>query len=116
MIPKGEIRPWGHFETIYENDRTWTKILFINPGQSLSLQYHDYRKEIWYPLDKGATAIIGDKVLDLQVWTCYCVPRQTPHRIINDTDAQLRVLEVAVGAVDEKDIVRLSDKYGRIDR
>lgn len=110
-----EERPWGHFDIVYRDEHTWTKILYINPGQKLSLQYHDYRLETWVALDKGLQAVIGEQTIDLLPDLCYAVPIQTAHRIINDTEAQARVLEVAVGQVRESDIVRLMDSYGRSD-
>lgn len=115
-VPKGEVRPWGRYEIIQQNDKTWTKILYIYPMQSLSLQYHNYRSEIWSPLDKGVQAQIGDDVFGLTVGMNYTVMKQQAHRLSNPTQNVLRVLEVAVGAPDENDIVRLEDNYGRLDR
>lgn len=41
------------------------------------------------------------------------VPREIQHRIKGGTET-LRMIELAYGDFDEKDIVRLEDKYGRI--
>jgi mannose-6-phosphate isomerase-like protein (cupin superfamily) len=82
----------------------------------LSLQYHDYRSERWTPLDQGVKAQIGEHAIDLTLGVCYTVMQQQAHRLWNPTNRVVRVLEVAVGKVDESDIVRLSDQYGRIDK
>lgn len=113
--PPGEFRPWGRYEIIHQNDTNWTKILYIYPSQSLSLQYHNYRAERWTPLDDGVKAEIGGQTLALVVGMCYTVMKQQPHRLHNPTNRVVRVLEVAVGAPNERDIVRLSDKYGRVE-
>ena len=108
-------RPWGYFQTLHRTDGMWIKILTIAPQQCLSLQYHDKRVEHWTALDIGVRATIGDETLDLTPGLRYTVPVQTAHRLSNPYSAEtLRVLEVAVGEPDEDDIVRLSDKYGRV--
>ncbi len=112
--PRGESRPWGRFEIYFENEKTWTKILHIYPNQSLSLQYHNYRSERWTPLEPGVRAQIGNRTLDLLPGVCYTVMKQQEHRLWNPTNRVVRVLEVAIGVVYENDIVRLSDKYGRM--
>lgn len=114
MSLPGEDRPWGYFQIIHQNDKTWTKMLYINPGHSLSLQFHHYRTEYWVALDECVRAVIGGETLDLTPEVRYTVPRETTHRLINTSPhEQVRVLEVAVGHPLETDIVRLSDRYGR---
>lgn len=108
-------RPWGGYDIVFNNLHTWTKILHINPGERLSLQFHNFRDELWVPLDSGGNALIGGRAVDLLTDVCYVVPKRTAHRIMNPTDRIVRILEVATGAVDEQDIVRLADKYGRAD-
>lgn len=110
---RGESRPWGAFGVFYESEKTWTKLIYIYPGESLSLQYHHNRSERWVALDPGVRARIRNETLDLSPGTCYTVPKETLHQLSNPTDKTVRVLEVAIGAVDENDIVRVSDKYGR---
>ena len=42
-----EVRPWGRFEKFNENTPCTVKLLYINQGSRLSLQYHTKRKEMW---------------------------------------------------------------------
>lgn len=42
-----DYRPWGHYKIIADYPGYKVKILSVNPGQKLSLQYHDHRKEVW---------------------------------------------------------------------
>ena len=113
---KKETRPWGTYEIIYNDATNWTKLLTVEPGESLSLQYHHYRAEYWLPLDIGLQARIRNEFLDLQPGVRYTVPRETVHRLMNPSHRPARLIEVAVGpVVSETDIVRLSDKYGRLE-
>lgn len=108
-----EERPWGEFLVIHEDENYWLKILRLNPGASLSLQYHEHRKEMWIATKPGLRAIINGATLDLLPGHVYTVPPKVLHRITNPTDKVLSVIETAEGAVSEDDIVRVSDKYGR---
>lgn len=113
MTAREHTRPWGTYIVIYKDTTFWTKILTINPGQSLSLQYHDARTEFWYPLAPGLTGRINGSVLDLQAFVRYDVPVRVVHRIKNPTEQPISVIEVAIGLPDEDDIVRIADNYGR---
>lgn len=110
---KTEIRPWGHFNIVHETLMFWTKVIVINPGQSLSLQYHNYRSEFWTPLNSGLHAVIGDDELELLVGNRYDVRAGIVHRIMNPTENICTLIEVATGFPDEDDIIRLEDAYGR---
>jgi len=106
--PKG----WGFYETIHRSSDSWTKALTIYGGESLSLHYHEFRKELWFPLDAGLVGIInGGPALDLTVGHVYSVSQNVLHRILNPTGRDLRLIEVAVGAIDDADIIRVYDKY-----
>jgi mannose-6-phosphate isomerase-like protein (cupin superfamily) len=103
---------WGWYEIIYQDTTSWTRALTILGGESLSLHYHEFRQELWFPLDEGLTGIInGGPTLDLAMGNVYSVPRNVLHRIINDTDSPKRLIEVAHGAVDDEDITLIYDKY-----
>ena len=108
-----EERPWGNFTLLYQSDVSWVKVLEVNPGQSLSLQYHEERTETWVPEETGLHAEIGDVSLVLEAGEQYTVGIRQTHRISNPTDKPIRLVELATGRPDEYDIVRLEDTYGR---
>lgn len=107
-------KPWGHELIWAHTERYVGKILHINKGESLSLQYHERKDE---------TIMVLSGSMELEHWRegekpCRTVlgPRQpfhiTPglrHRMvaIEDTD----VVEVSTPELD--DVVRLEDRYGR---
>jgi mannose-6-phosphate isomerase len=108
-------KPWGH-ETIWaQTERYVGKILHINAGHELSVQYHNRKDETIYLLSGEIVYRVqreGDDILDdvrLQLGESFRITPGTIHQMIAVTDCD--VLEVSTPEVD--DIVRLSDKYGR---
>ena len=47
-----EVRPWGKFRSFPHTPARSIKIITVNPGGTLSLQYHHNRSEFWVVLDK----------------------------------------------------------------
>jgi mannose-6-phosphate isomerase len=108
-------KPWGH-ETIWaRTERYVGKILHINAGHELSVQYHNRKDETVYLLSGEIVYRVqkeGDDVLDdmhLRVGESFRITPGTIHQMIAVTDCD--VLEVSTPEID--DVVRLSDKYGR---
>jgi len=114
--PFREKRPWGE-ELWITRDSTlgapaMVKIISVSPGESLSLQYHHNRDEYWHVISGDGMATIGEEKIPITTGSDCFVPRETKHRI-QGGDVTLVFLELAFGAFDENDIVRLEDKYGR---
>ncbi|MGB2843704.1 MAG: phosphomannose isomerase type II C-terminal cupin domain [Candidatus Aminicenantaceae bacterium] len=108
-----DIRPWGKFRSFpYEKARS-IKIITINPGGALSLQYHNFRSEFWITLDKGLEVTVGEKVWQPEEGEEIFIPRKISHRLRNLGQKQARLMELWIGDSDENDIVRLDDDYGR---
>jgi len=107
-------KPWGH-ETIWaRSDRYVGKILHINAGQELSVQYHNKKDETVYLLSgeisyrvQSAGGALED--VKLEVGESFRITPGTVHQMVATTDCD--VLEVSTPELD--DVVRLSDRYGR---
>jgi mannose-6-phosphate isomerase len=107
-------KPWG-YETIWaRTDRYVGKILHINAGEELSVQYHNRKDEIVHLLSgelvyrvQGDADLLED--VQLKLGESFRITPGTIHQIVALTDCD--VLEVSTPELD--DIVRLSDKYGR---
>jgi mannose-6-phosphate isomerase len=108
-------KPWGHEAIWAQSERYVGKILHINAGQELSVQYHNRKDETIYLLWGEIVCRVqreGDDILDdvqLQLGESFRITPGTIHQMIAVTDCD--VLEVSTPEID--DIVRLSDKYGR---
>ena len=116
-------RPWGNY-TVMWNDLSDSKPQFqvkrleIYPGQALSLQSHDNREEYWTVI-RGAGEIItgayhsGFKHEQAHPGTQVVIPKRVLHRVRNTGLDDLVILEAQLGKIDEKDITRYEDMYGR---
>ena len=108
-------KPWGYEKIWAQSERYVGKIIHINAGHELSVQYHNKKDETVYLLSGQIIYRVqrnGDEVLDdvhLQVGESFRIIPGTIHQMVAVTDCE--VLEVSTPEVD--DIVRLSDKYGR---
>ncbi len=110
-----DTRPWGTWEVVDVGEKHIVKKLTLLPGQSVSLQLHHHRNEHWVIVHGIATVTLGDKLLSIPENENVYIPVETKHRIANDTNETLVFIEIQTGAVlDENDIVRFEDKYGRI--
>jgi mannose-6-phosphate isomerase len=107
-------KPWGH-ETIWAHSERYVgKILHINAGQELSVQYHNRKDETVYLLSGEISYRVQgkDDVLDdvqLQKGESFRITPGTIHQMVALTDCD--VLEVSTPELD--DVVRIKDKYGR---
>ncbi len=108
-----ENRPWGAELWFTIDTPSKVKILTVNPGEAFSLQYHHNRDEFWRVLSGNGIVEIGDKTVEARAGDEYFVPRESKHRVTGGTEP-LVFLELGQGEFDEKDIVRLEDKYGRV--
>lgn len=107
-----EQRAWGSYQILGENPAC-VKILTVNPNSRLSLQVHEHRAEVWYALQPGLQAVIGDNLVMLEPLHRYRVSVGQKHRLINPTSEPLQIVELMYGFYDEADIFRIQDDYGR---
>ena len=84
------------------------------PNGILSLQLHHGRAEHWNIVRGTATVTLGKDILTKKAGESVYIPVETMHRIQNDSNVPMEFIEVQVGEnLDENDIVRFEDKYGR---
>lgn len=107
-------RPWGTYTVLEDGDNYKVKRIEVKPGASLSLQMHHRRAEHWIVIEGVATVTNGDKVLELQVNQSTYISKETKHRLENKTDCAMAIIEIQCGDyLEEDDIVRFEDVYGR---
>jgi len=111
-----DIRPWGKFRSFPHEPARSIKILTVNPGGILSLQYHNKRSEFWIVLDEGLEITLGKRIWRPEKNEEVFVPRKVPHRIKCIGSQPARIMEIWIGDSTESDIIRLDDAYGRKDR
>ncbi len=108
-----DIRPWGKFRRFPHENAGSVKIITVEPGGRLSLQYHERRAEFWVVLDGGLEITLGDRVWLAAPNEEIVIPRRVAHRVRNIGPDAARFMEIWIGRSTEDDIVRLSDDYDR---
>lgn len=107
-------RPWGRWEVLDVGDGFAVKRITVRPGAVLSLQLHHHRSEHWVVARGRARVTRGDEVLELGRNEAVYLPVEIRHRVENPGEEPLELIEVQIGdRLDETDIVRLEDRYGR---
>ncbi|HET9897430.1 MAG TPA: hypothetical protein VFQ44_21065 [Streptosporangiaceae bacterium] len=117
QAPRQE-KPWGH-EQIFAavNGKYVGKIIYVNAGQSLSLQYHEHKEETISVLSGSADiqfGPVGGELTDRRFGPGDTIhlPVRVVHRITAVTDLVFAEASTAIDGWRE-DVVRLEDKYGR---
>ena len=118
-------KPWGYELVFAHTDRYVGKILHVNPGEALSLQYHERKDETLY-LAAGAVELQveeggqdgepqgnGGRLVSrwLQLGEAYHIPSWTRHRMVAGPEG-CDLVEVSTPELE--DVVRLEDRYGRV--
>lgn len=135
-------RPWGYYGLYSDNEKCTSKMLYVKPGETLSLQYHFMRDQFYLVIDPGfiieysVIKVNQESVKDLDDDTrtayfnkflgknmitvkaeegdMFGFERLIIHRASYTGDRRFgRILDLAFGINDEEDIIRLEDKYNR---
>lgn len=107
-------RPWGRWEVLAAGNTFVIKKIDVEPGEKLSLQSHQHRSEHWTILSGEAAVTLDDDTLSLTVDQSVFIPARAKHRIQNTGEDLLTFIEIQTGAhLDENDIERFDDQYGR---
>lgn len=107
-------RPWGWYQTIDQGPRFRVKRIQVDPGKQLSLQMHHHRSEHWTVVTGAAEVTLGEEVTMVNENESVYVPVGTVHRLANPGKIAVALIEVQTGAyLEEDDIVRLDDDFGR---
>lgn len=114
QVPREVAKPWGSELWFAHTDRYAGKILRVNAGQRLSVQYHLKKDETSYLLSgrvrigqgPSAERMREHEIGPGEVW------RNEPN-VVHTIEAleDAVVLEVSTPELD--DVVRVSDRYGR---
>ena len=107
-------KPWGHEVRWAMTDRYLGKLIHVNKGHQLSLQYHVQKDESIFIASGLLDLVLEDDNGDLQVHRMRPgmsarVRAGRRHRFIAVEDTDL--FEVSSPEID--DVVRLEDSYGR---
>ena len=109
-----DVRPWGKFSVMDRGDGYCVKRLIVNPGAALSLQKHNHRAEHWVVVSGIAEVTKDNEQFTLEHDQSTYIKIGQVHRLKNIGTVPLVVIEVQTGEIiDESDIIRFEDNYGR---
>jgi mannose-6-phosphate isomerase len=106
-------KPWGYELWWARTDKYVGKVIHVNAGHALSLQYHNqkvetillYSGKLLFEIQEGERLVGREMLAGERIH----VPSGTIHRMTALEDSEL--FEVSTPEVD--DVVRLDDRYGR---
>lgn len=104
-------KPWGYEIWWVVADKYVGKIIHVNQGHALSLQYHNIKHESMYVMAGQAEITVNNEVRHLTQGEFLTIPPKMIHRVVATTDVD--IMEVSTPELD--DVVRLEDRYGRED-
>jgi mannose-6-phosphate isomerase len=108
-------KPWGYELLWSHTDHYAGKVIHIEPGKRLSLQYHDHKHESVFVisgrlilnLGRGADATTSI----LEVGESADIPAGMVHRFEAPSDTSVEIIEVSTPQLD--DVIRLEDDFNR---
>ena len=108
------IKPWGYEELISHNKNYVLKKLMMKKGHRCSLQYHQKKHETIYVLTGSLKILIGKKKNNLKKkilnkGQSIIIKPFTIHRM----EGLSKTIYLEASTSHLKDVVRLSDDYGR---
>jgi mannose-6-phosphate isomerase len=113
-LPYRVEKPWGYEIIWAKADRYVGKILHIEPGHVLSLQYHNIKDESIYVLTGEIILRVqrADELVECRVRAgeSFHIPPKQIHQF--EAVVVTDLLEASTPELD--DVVRLKDRYGRV--
>lgn len=109
-------RPWGKYDSIDNGERFQVKHITVKPGAKLSVQMHHHRAEHWIVVSGTAKVQIDNTEQFVTENESIYIPITAVHSLENPGKVDLELIEVQSGSyLDEDDIVRFEDCYGRVE-
>lgn len=113
-----DIRPWGSYTVtavgVKENgEESCVKEIQVSPGQILSLQSHEHRREHWKVVSGVLTVVLDGQRIALKAGEDIRIPQGSVHCMANLGQKNVIVQEIQQGICREEDITRYIDAYGR---
>jgi mannose-6-phosphate isomerase len=110
-------KPWGYELLWTHTDHYAGKVIHIDAGRRLSLQYHDHKYESILVLSGTLLLHHGQgedaRVIELEPGESHDISVGDIHRFAAPPDTDVEIVEVSTPELD--DVIRLEDDYQRAD-
>ena len=115
QVGSADQRPWGSWEVLAVGPNYIVKRIHVLPHKKLSLQSHHFRSEHWIMVSGVGSVTLDESVREVRANESVYIEKEQKHRMENASDEPLTFIEVQTGdMLDEADIVRYQDDYGRV--
>lgn len=114
MMIEFDNRPWGRWEEYLNEPGYRVKRIILHPGRRLSLQKHEHREEYWVVVQGEGLFTRSEEVRRVRRGDALHIALGDVHRLENDTEEYLVIIETQLGVCLEDDIIRLEDDFGRV--
>lgn len=110
-------KPWGYEHIWGKTDKYVGKLLHINKGERLSLQYHKIKEETIYVLEGMLELVLEEgsrrdmHSVFLEPGDTFHIAPLTIHRFAASQGTDVKLMEVSTIELD--DVVRIEDDYSR---
>jgi mannose-6-phosphate isomerase-like protein (cupin superfamily) len=117
-VGDSDTRPWGSYTvkavgTKSDGEEFCEKEIKVGPGQVLSLQSHEWRREHWKVMAGTLTVLVDGTRRALAAGQDVRIPLRAIHCMANLGAEPCLVYELQEGKCREEDITRYMDAYGR---
>ena len=107
-------KPWGSYLNLLKESNFLVKKILVDVNEEISYQSHEFRDEHWILVEGTLEVINGSSTRVLKSNDYDFIERGAKHRIKNIGTNTAVMIEVQFGdKIDENDIKRYDDKYGR---
>ena len=108
-------KPWGSYSLLESSETHKIKNITVMPGKKLSFQLHYHRNEHWAVVKGTALVKVDKDEFFLRSGESTFIKEGIKHRLSNPGRIPLEIIEIQLGeVVDEDDIIRFEDDYGRV--
>ena len=107
-------KPWGSYKILDQGEGFQVKRIKVEPGERLSLQAHEHRKEFWIVVQGTFQIQLGEETDTYTSGEVVTIEQMEKHRPKCISDETGIFIEVQQGDyLAEDDIIRYDDDYGR---
>lgn len=102
-------KPWGYYSVLVNKAQCRIKHMVVLPSGCISLQFHMLRDELWF-------IVLGNPIVEISHIEYIACPGNyfhikcgEPHKIINNTNENVELIETQVGTSIETDTCYLEN-------
>lgn len=105
-------KPWGNEKILINNEDYVIKMLNVNKGERLSLQYHEEKRETLIHVSGEGYVVKNGEIIHIVPNKMIQIEPYEIHQITASDESDLQVMEVSSPEV--WDVVRIDDDHGRV--